>query len=561
MKQETVKISKNSEKRNSFSLNSEYRFKLNFKGLSKNHKEIIKLDKNLYNKIKFNRPLKSVYRGSNNISDNSINLDKNIWKDLLKFTELLNEDLSESLFDKDWYVSSITLSYLYDVTSIKGSPDYSGYTDKSLTDMGKCLLDKFITYSRDILNIERISKKKYICVINWFTHYLYKIKNNCIMSLIYTRDEGFRSTFNVSNTDYSYSVLIRFIDFLREEGMVLSFTGNKLYSCSVGSMLVINPSIFSFIGNCTSHSDTKVLSKEDNKDTVLKMTCSDGKEISPDTLKDDTYYKSMYKDADKVLSKYHSVMDLSEPRINGYPLSTVRLHRTIKETYGESSRWFDNGSFQGKPKDVRKMLTLLDEKTVSLDFKSLHPAILMYYKGVSLKDHDPYPKISGVKVSKVDVNRFKKYYGLDKYDPLRNLVKKLFLSMINADSINDAVGSMYDDLRKDNLKKGTFREHTMKYIGLGEVDLHKVAKKILRHNKIIKEYLGTGEGKKLQFKDSNIIRYCLDKLSDEKIPCIPVHDSISCRVSDKETVKSVMREAFVLVVGEGSENNCIIEEE
>lgn len=556
MKKKSVKLEENLKNLPVFGENNEYRFKINSRTLSKNHKEIIKLDKNIYNTIKFNRSLKSVHRGSDIYSD----MDRvDIWNEFNNLICILQDNVRSDLYSCDWYVSCITLPYIYDVVSVKGSPDYRGFDNTELNTLGKNLYGKFVGYSKNFLGMERISKKKYTCVVNWFIHYLIKIRSNCVMSVIYSRDEGFRSNYNVSNCEFSYSVLLRLVDYLREEGMVVSFSGNKLYASSVGSMMVINPKIFEFLGVDYTDYNTQNINKHSGK--LLKITCEGGKEIDPSTLVDRSYYNHTYCDAVRVLGKYHEVIDSSDPKLNGYPLFDIRLHRTIKEEYGVSSRWFDDGSFQGKPKDVRKLLTLSDETTVSLDFKSLHPAILLFYKGVSLKDHNPYPKISGAKVYKVDVNKFKRYYGLCNYDPLRNLVKKLFLAMINADSINSAVGSIYEDLRKDRLKKGTYKEHTMRYVGLGDIDLHKVAKKILRHNKVIAEYLGTGIGNRLQFKDSNIIRYCLDKLSDEKIPCIPVHDSISCKVSDKGRVKEVMTEAFVHVVGKGSEFNCIIEEE
>lgn len=54
---------------------------------------------------------------------------------------------------------------------------------------------------------------------------------------------------------------------------------------------------------------------------------------------------------------------------------------------------------------------------------------------------------------------------------------------------------------------------------------------------------------------------CLYSLTKKEIPCIPVHDAVICRHYDKQVVLDVMTNAFIEVVGEGSEINCIIEEE
>lgn len=81
----------------------------------------------------------------------------------------------------------------------------------------------------------------------------------------------------------------------------------------------------------------------------------------------------------------------------------------------------------------------------------------------------------------------------------------------------------------------------------------------MKHNHMISKYLGVGVGNNLQWKDSGIIMHCLDKLSDSNVPCIPVHDAVICKESDKLLVEEVMTEGFLKVVG--SLENCIIEEE
>jgi hypothetical protein len=553
MTEKKVKNEKNLEQ---FKLKTQFRFELSKKSLPKNLKEIISLDKKLFNDIKFNMPLISLYRGV----DDYLFVDRYYdWEELCSLITLLcNVDCS--FLDYNWYVDSITLGFVYDAIAVNGCPDYNGYKDQTLNTLSKNLYDKLKYHSLTELNMERISRKKYTCVVNWFIHYLLKVKDNKVMAIKYTRDESFRSTFNVDNYEYSYSILLRLIDYLIDNGMVINFNGNVMNGFRVSSMIIVNPAIFEFIGSGSLTQIDNEISTDTN-DKFLKVTCEEGNEIKPEEITDLVRYNNLYQEAVNVLEPYHKILDDAKPSINGYVLNSLRLHRVVKETLDVSSRWFDNGCFQNKPKDIRKMLTFFGEETVSLDFKSLHPAILMFYEGISLSEHNPYPSINSVKVSKVAINKFTKYYALDKYDPVRNIVKKLFLAMINADSINAAVGSVYEDMHKDNLKKGTYKEHTMKYVGVGNVDLHKVAVKILKHNNCIAKYLGTGIGKKLQYKDSEIIRKCLEKLNNEKIPCIPVHDSISCRVSDKLRVKEVMRESFIEVIGEGSDSNCIIEEE
>ncbi|AKO61102.1 hypothetical protein AXI76_gp201 [Pseudoalteromonas phage H101] len=524
----------------------EFRFKTNFNRIGKKHKDFIKLDQDLLNKIRFNKPsLKGMHRGYDNIN-------LLLWNDIGNLLDIyMNYDKG---YNYNWYVDCSSLSYISDIIACKGSPDHP-VLFKDMTDYE--LLGMFIDYQKDI-GISRISRKKTKAVLDWFIHYFNKNRDKCINAISYSRDKSFNTKYNVDNKDLSYSVLIRFIDFMVDKGLAITLKGNKLYSCSVMSLLIINPEVERLIPNLSNNNtgENKVFSG-----SFVKVTDSDGKVIPLDEVSNKEYLIRTEEQTNGLLTQYHKIVDMNTPEINNYSLGDVRLHRVIKEKEDINCRWFDDGSFQGKPKNLRKSLTFKGCDTVSLDFKSLHPAILLYYKGVKLKDHNPYPSLDFITVNNRDLNKFKAYYNIDNYDPTRNLVKKLFLAMINASSVNMAVGSIYEDLYKDKLKKGTYKEHTMKYIGIGEVDLHKVAECILEHNSIISEYLGVGVGNELQYVDSMIIYYCIEELVKMHIPFIPVHDSISCKVEDKELVLSVMERSFVKAVGEGSECNCIIEEE
>lgn len=523
----------------------QFRFKTNFNRLGKKHKDFIELDKELLNKIRFNKTsLKRMHRGYDNIS-------LNIWNDIVYLLDkYCNYDKG---YVYNWYVDCNSLAYISDVVSCKGSPDHPVLNSELFSNR---LLEMFIKYQRSV-GIVRISSKKTKAVLSWFIHYFNKNRNKVINAISYSRDKNFNTDYNVMNKDLSYSVLIRFIDFMVYNNLAVTLKGNKLYSCSVPSLLIVNPSIEDLI----PFVEITRNNKESGKTNYIKVTDSEGKTIPIEDVSNKDYLRKVGEQTNNLLDEYHTIVDSNKPEINNYSLGEVRLHRVIKEEEGVNCRWFDDGSFQGKPKDLRKALTFKGEPTLSLDFKSLHPAILLYYEGVRLEDHDPYPHIDFINVNKRDLNRFKAYYNLDKYDPVRNLVKKLFLAMINASSVNMAVGSIYEDLYKDRLKKGTYKEYTMKYIGIGDVDLHRVARCILKHNNVISKYLGVGAGNSLQYVDSMIIYYCIEDLVKRGIPFIPVHDSISCKVKDKAIVLSVMEKSFVKAVGEGSNFNCIIEEE
>ncbi len=73
---------------------------------------------------------------------------------------------------------------------------------------------------------------------------------------------------------------------------------------------------------------------------------------------------------------------------------------------------------------------------------------------------------------------------------------------------------------------------------------------ILGRHQPIAHHFGTKNiGLRLQKMDSDLMALALDKLKG--IPCLPVHDSIRCRVSDMGKVNQAMVDAFKELCGQG----------
>jgi hypothetical protein len=474
-----------------------------------------------------------------------------LYSDLLHLNTMLVDDLGNDFNCKLWSGYSEVFKYIHDGSSVKASPDYTARTiNKADTSYVEVLYGMFESYMRDQGTL-RISKKKYMETCKWLIVYLHKMVNHKNIGVLYTRSSNFKSEFNVCNKDFSIPVCISLIGMLKEYKLILDFTGNTLHGSRHMSMLIPSPELLKIL-----NIDGKTYEVTTKPKDLVTLVSDDG-EIIP--IDEETI--NIVEDSVHVLGEFVAGMSNRYITVGGYPLPEYWIKRIMRVDKLENSRLFDNGTVQCKSKILRSTIEIDEETTISLDFKSIHPAILLYMEGYKLTDHDPYPAIKDIKVDKKLVNKFKKFYNIEQYDPVRNLVKRLFLCMINADSINKAVGSCYDDLHKDNLKRGTFNESSMKYIGLPSIDLTDIANKLLEHNHMIRHHLGTGIGNKLQYKDSMIMLKCLKVLTEMDIPCLPVHDALICKGSDKVVVHDVMREAFIKVVGEGSEHNCIIEEE
>lgn len=533
---------KNKEKE---SKNKQFKFLVNPNRLTKKSRKVIELEQSVYELIRINNPsIKSGYRGGC--------IDVSLYCKLVEVDSLLFNTYED--YNCSWYVNSQVFSYIHDVCSTVTPPDYSIKKVVSLSKYVNNLTNVLIDYSRSI-GIKRISRKKHKAIAEWFIVYLDRMRKHSLLALKYPRSESFRQDFNVSNKQFSYNILVRLVDFLIKEKMCIHFKGNVLYGTRPMSMLVINPMIFDMIG---LSDDVLIEIVTVPKTPVVVEDCErniiEFNELGEEIMR-------LVEQGATIFDTYQSVMSKTKIEVNGYMIPEYWLQRILKIEKETCGRVFDNGSIQGKSKLVRSLIVIDEEETVSLDFKAIHPAMLLHLVGYSLSDHDPYPKLKSIKVNTKLINKFKNFYDIGKYNPVRNVVKKLFLCMINADSINKAVGSCYDDLKKDNLKKGTFHEHTMKYVGLPEINLHEVAKEILKHNHMIAKFLGVGKGNELQFKDSSIIMLCLEELSKRDIPVIPIHDALICKKSDVRYVEDCMAKYFVQVVGEGSEGCCIIEQE
>lgn len=537
-----------------------FKFQVNINRLSKKSRHIRDSEDSILKSLKIFASLKLSHRGydcvcvDNKLLYDYLNSYSSIYTGIVDLNTKFCEEFGvEDFKTKFWSSDSSVLMTVYDKMSVSASPDYS-IKKEELACKGstETLYGMFREYMVNKGTL-RISEKKYIATCKWLVVFLNQVVKNQCFGIKYTRTSNFKSEHNVCNKDFSIPVCLNLIGMLDEYGLILDYTGNKLFGSKNMSMMIPSRELFEMLqikGNVSVSTEpkdpVKILDKNDN--LVTKENLSEG-------------FTEVYERSVAVITKHKNLLDKHQISFGDFRLPEYWLQRTMRVDVEINSRFFDNGTVQSKTKIVRSYLTIDGESTVSLDFKSIHPCMLLEMEGYSIKNHDPYPTFKDIKVDVKLINKFKSYYNISKYDPVRNIIKRLMLCMINAKSVNEAVGSCYEDLRADSLKKGTFREDTMKYIGLPRVNLHEIAKKLCEHNHMISKYFGVGIGNKLQYKDSAIMLEALDSLTYSDIPCFPVHDALICKESDANVVEDVMAKAFVKVMGDGSEKNCIIERE
>lgn len=161
---------------------------------------------------------------------------------------------------------------------------------------------------------------------------------------------------------------------------------------------------------------------------------------------------------------------------------------------------------QGYP--FRCFLRIDGKPTVEIDYSNLHPHMLYTEEGKTVPEGDLYA-LEGVDKAK------------------RTVVKKLFNAMLNADSIESAIGAVYYKPPKG-------------YRRLTKAELREIAEKIQKRHKGISHYFGTGIGLTLQYKDSTIAEGILLELDKKGIACIPIHDSFIVQAEHEEALRVAM---------------------
>lgn len=206
-------------------------------------------------------------------------------------------------------------------------------------------------------------------------------------------------------------------------------------------------------------------------------------------------------------------------------------YMTLKDSNGQIdltpfiayTRNFSRGSFEcgGRfygsavvemPKQLRKFLQINGEATVELDFKSMHLRMLYQQKGVTDLRDDLYG----------DSGKFP-----------RNLIKMAVNMLLNAKDVMAAKRALFDD-----------EKCLCSWEECGEV-----IDWVLTGHDIIKEYLGSDMGVRLQRLDSDIAERVMLHFANLGEACFGVHDSFIVRGELEGQLRQAMHDAYVDIIG------------
>lgn len=478
--------------------------------------------------------------------------------------ELTTGSITQSTLPLDSYFSSFTYLYSCDYLWLDySSYIYHIYETRSLT----CYLDvcdlnvpKYLKYIellyQDLLNYyqsflkvlsRNINKNKLLNTCEWFIYHINRANTNDCLGLKLSLTRQNYSKFQY-NDKVSGSVVKNLVSMLEANDNIYVFkgyslsdnihkgkNGNKIYSGVTKRANTLL--LFRGKGISKYYHPSPLTNDETKKGRVIpepKALVEVRVESKSKLLiKSEEYpvdWTDKLKESEHVMNELYETLKGSVVSVGGFEIPELIFRRIWIGSLDNYGRVHDNGSFQTKSKEMRKTILIDGEPTKTVDLSSLHPRLLYSMEGIELPyDFDPYPELN-IKVDSKRIAKYKKFYELDEYNPLRGLAKISLLILINSSSRVEAKNAIKNKLEKDYRKGMTCQERYMDFIGIPDnLNIDDIIDQLMEHNKPISKYFASGVSGMLMNKDSDIIVETISGLVSKSIAVLPLHDSVTIR--------------------------------
>jgi len=221
------------------------------------------------------------------------------------------------------------------------------------------------------------------------------------------------------------------------------------------------------------------------------------------------------------------------PNLRFQPLHQVCLTRIFNDD--ECGRWFQKGglSYQQLSKVERPQILMNGQEITELDYSAMHPNLLYYWEGQQCPI-DFYERIAI-------------QLGVPYNDDTKFVIKRIALSSINASSELKLQQSISKD-KKDEIRANATRrnegreERPILYDELKrlKLDFKQIVEALKQAHPVISKYVYSNSANKLMLTESNIMTSVLVNLMNNKIPAIPMHDSVLFPKQYVNIVKPIM---------------------
>lgn len=387
----------------------------------------------------------------------------------------------------------------------------------------------------------------------WFAYHLCRMSHNNKLAVQYSRRKGFyQKSLKVDSSrgDHlkpSLQVLVRIVDAFVEKGLAVNFKGYKK-----NNRLSLFVPTAELLKTLTSL-DTKDFMFKNDKSIVGSLV--EVRDKNKNVIPEEEYpsdWKPVIEYSKRVLGKQNSLISEHTISIVDDTLEDFVYRRILSNSsVEEAGRIFDRGEFTTIRRELRKRLLISGNKVVTIDLCGLHPRLLYRKKGIELpEDFDPYPSDIGITIDDKLINKFRDFYHIDSYNPVRNVCKLALLILINSSNIVEAKAALRGKLLDDKKLAFTCREDTMLYVGLDASCVDKIFEAVINKNQDISEFFCTQACFELMNIDSKIMLATIDRLVDAGILGLSLHDSITVQEHHAEEAEKLLREAYKEVLGD-----------
>lgn len=514
---------------------------LNYDEIPDYVKQIKKLDKILILCPTTN--LNSIPIYSNNPSISNINYD-------ICLGGLYNLICRNDSSGQEWDLNSKFINEVYQTKStncyISMRDNFSDHVNQTAQNLYRIIED----------NLKRKNKKVFKDALRfnccWLSKHLHRMYNNKHYGLRYHRANrtyvSVAKQNKLDNIDFripSAQSLMSCIDILVEEGFAYTFKGfkNSSFDKTMLSLLLPTTKMFDLI-------TPNVIIEEILEQKLVNLV--EIRDKNKRAILEEFYKQEWILDIEKskqVLDKHNELILSTDIKIDNTSLDGLQIMRIHNDgDISKGGRLYDDGTWTTMKKVHRKRVTIGGHKTITIDLSHLHPSLLYAKKGIDISNFDPYSGVD-IPVDQEFVDKYKKYYNIENYNPVRNAVKLALLIMVNANSEEEAALAIDRKLALNFALGGTVLEDEMKFVGLPRRLAKHIIPQIKEHNAAISEYFCTGVAKDLMRTDSDIILETLNVLVDKGVCALPLHDSITVAEPFADIAEKALHEAYKKVVG------------
>lgn len=394
-------------------------------------------------------------------------------------------------------------------------PFYIGYKeDKKLIPVHKHLMQYFPT-----------NHKKEVWV--FISSAVNPIKKGLTGSLFTLRKEDYTKANNLNGSSISYVKCKRVVETLDELGYISLYKGfyDHKNNMSLKSCYTVESKLLNVFDKVNIERVGRPLPSV----TFIELRDSSTGELITELSK-----IRGIKNKRELVEKYNKLLSKFDIRCKIHPVCAV-YKRVFTDNLNSHGRWYTQSCLQTTQAIFRKYLTINGVKTTEVDFKQMHPRILMemdkVYKPMSW---EPYVCIKDLTGESEDTNNS------------RLLSKYAMMCLLNATNIKAAKSALFKIYSERN-------EFTNLSIKKGVINL--IFERLIDKNKEISHWFGKENlWSLLQHYDSEIAAYIIEVFTNLGKCILPWHDSFVVAVDDRDFLIQTMKDAWKHILG--NNKNC-----